>query len=116
MVSSGKHSRGNCVLDIRSWLVSSAVPPVPKAWAKKVQDKIPMNAKIGYGTPGGTPSCFVCEKMMMKMPSMASGAMRAQASPSVACLYWARMSRSAKVKTMSRLAHRLRIDVTSRAS
>ena len=56
-----------------------------------------MKAKIGYGTPGGTPNDFVREKMMMKMPSIASGAIRAQSIPRVACLYWARMSRSANV-------------------
>ncbi len=34
---------------------------------------------------------------MMKIPSMAIGAIRAHASPKVACLYWARISRSASV-------------------
>ena len=56
-----------------------------------------MKAKIGYGIPAGIPNALVREKMMMKMPSMAIGAIRAQASPRVACLYWARMSRSASV-------------------
>ena len=81
MVSRGKHSRGNWVLLIRSWLVSSAVPPVPNDWAKKVQHRIPMKAKIGYGIPGGIPNALVREKMRMKMPSMATGAIRAQSQP-----------------------------------
>ena len=76
--------------------MSSEVPPVPKHWEKKVQHRMPMKAKIGYGIPG-IPNALVREKMIMKMPSMASGAIRAQSSPRVACLYWARMSRSASV-------------------
>ena len=40
-LSSGKHSRGNCVLLISALLVSNEVPPVPSAPEKKVQHKIP---------------------------------------------------------------------------
>ena len=47
--------------------------------------------------PGGMPNALVREKMMVKMPSMAIGAISAQSTPRVACLYWARMSRSARV-------------------
>ena len=49
----------------------------------------------------------VREKTMVKMPSMATGKMRAQRKPSVACLYCARRSRSARVKMMSLLAQTL---------
>ena len=44
MVSSGKHSRGNWVLASSALLVSSELPPVPRAPAKKLQHRMPTNA------------------------------------------------------------------------
>ena len=44
MVSSGKHSRGNCVLARSALFVRSELPPLPSACAKKLQHKMPTNA------------------------------------------------------------------------
>src|SRR5580704_18431020 len=45
MVSSGKHSRGNCVLAMSALLLSSDCPPLPSAEEKKLQHRMPTKAK-----------------------------------------------------------------------
>ena len=59
-------------------------------------------------------NCLTRENTTMKITKVATGARTAQSTPNVACLYWARKSRSASVYMMSRLPHSSRIDSTMR--
>src|SRR5580704_12369283 len=59
-------------------------------------------------------NCLTRENTTMKIAKVATGARTAHSTPNVACLYWARKSRSASVYMMSRSFHSRRIDSTMR--
>src|ERR687891_815215 len=103
----GNTSRGNATL-LRSGMFWIRLwPPCDTEVEKNVHGRSPRYEKSGYGTP---PVSIRATRLKNSVNTTirANGVIRAQARPNSACLYRARSSRSASVRTSSRDRHTAR--------
>ncbi len=97
----GKHSRGKWLLAMRALFATRELEPPPMAPPKRPKVTSPVYMLIMRGTcpPIEKPFTFLARRK--SRARLTRGVSSAQATPSTACLYWARMSRSARVKMTS---------------